>query len=61
METIKTFTDAENIEYSVFNDGGKFKFKMKDLDAGQVVNLVICPTEAMAIAKYNDVVSKLIS
>lgn len=58
MEIIKTYTDSENIEYSVFNDG-KFKFKMKDLDAGEVISLIYCPTLEMAVGIYNEIVSKI--
>lgn len=58
MTTIKTYTDAENIEYSVFNDG-KFKFKIKDVDSGEVIKLVICPTQELAIAKFDEMISKL--
>lgn len=55
METIKKFTDSENIEYKVINDG-KFKFVAKDLDSNNVITVVICPSLEMAISKYNDAI-----
>lgn len=58
MTTIKTYTDSENIEYSVFNDG-KFKFRMKDLDANEVITLIFCPTLEIAIAKFDEMISKI--
>jgi hypothetical protein len=53
MEMIRTFIDSENIEYLVFNDG-RYKFRMKDLDAGEVITLIICPTIELAMAKFNE-------
>jgi len=59
MKTINTFTDSENIEYTLFNDG-KFKIKVKDLDSGNVISLCIYPTEEMAVKAFELYISKVI-
>jgi hypothetical protein len=59
MKIINTFTDSENIEYTLFNDG-KFKVKVKDLDSGNVISLTIYPHEDMAVKAFELYISKVI-
>lgn len=60
MQTIKTFTCSDNIEYTLFNDG-KFKIKVKDLDSDNVISLVIYPSQDMAVKAFDLHISKIIA
>lgn len=60
METINKFTDSENIEYTLFNDG-KVKIKVKDLDSNNVISLVIYPSEDIAARAFDLIISKIIA
>jgi hypothetical protein len=49
---LKTFTNPENIEYTLFFDG-KFKIKVKDLDSDNVISLCFYPSEDMAVKAFD--------